>query len=150
MFESLMLRQPNWGHFSNQMDRLLSGLSSGDWRFGPESQLARSAFPAMNVHETEGALVAEVELPGLQLEDIEMVLVGNELTLSGEYREPATKDCAFHRRERPLGKFHRSLQLPVDVDAAKVEATLHDGLLKIQLPKAEAAKPRKIEIRAGK
>ena len=150
MLDSLMLRPPTLSRLTGQMDRLLSGLYGGDWRLDSESPAARGAFPSMNIQEAEGALVAEVELPGLPLEDIDVMLVGTELTVSGEYKESCGKDCVFHRRERLMGKFRRTLQLPVDIDATRVDATLRDGVLRIRLPKAAAVKPRKIEIQVAR
>jgi HSP20 family protein len=122
--------------------------------FGPESALQRSlatsrAFPALNVWQEGDNILAEAELPGLKSEDIEISVVGNELTIKG--RRPETKDegTAFHRRERGTGEFTRVVRLPVEVDADKVQASLQDGVLRLTLPKAEAAKPRKIQVNAG-
>lgn len=103
-------------------------------------------FPALNVWEEGKHFVAEAELPGLSLEDIELNVVGNELHLKGR-RQPPEEKWTYHRRERGAGAFSRVLTLPVDIDADKVEATLKHGVLTITLPKAPEALARKIAIK---
>ncbi|MBL9125058.1 MAG: Hsp20/alpha crystallin family protein [Planctomycetaceae bacterium] len=105
--------------------------------------------PAINLWEDQGELYAEAELPGVKQDDLEVLVVGGELTIKGQRPAPANGAQAFHRRERNGGPFQRTVRLPVDVDASKVEATLRDGVLTIKLPTAEAAKPRKIPVQAG-
>ncbi len=75
-------------------------------------------------------------------------MLGNELTLTGA-RETSSEEegKTFHRRERHSGKFERVLRFPVDIDDSKIDATFEDGLLKVTLPKAQAALPRKIEVK---
>jgi len=110
--------------------------------------VSNPTFPAVNIWEDENSLYAEAELPGVKMEDIEISVVGNELTLKGERKPFAGDDGKYHRRERGVGSFTRVLHLPLDIDAEKVEATLRNGVLLIHLPKAAAALPRKIEVRA--
>lgn len=105
--------------------------------------------PAVNLWETEGELMAEVELPGVKQDDLEILVVGGELTIKGQRGSAANGAQAFHRRERTAGAFQRTIRLPFDVDSAKVQATLRDGVLQITLPKAEAAKPRKIPVQSS-
>jgi HSP20 family protein len=105
------------------------------------------AFPALNIWEDGDTLVAEAEVPGLTMEDVEVYVVGNELTITGK-RSTQTENPEFHRRERNTGEFTRTLTLPVEIDAQKVEATLRNGILTVKLPKAEAAKPRKIAVKS--
>ena len=103
-------------------------------------------FPAINVWDEGDALVAEAELPGLKSEDIDVSVVGNELTIKGE-RKPLTEaGVSYHRHERGTGSFTRVLRLPVEVNAENVQATLRDGVLNVRMPKAEVAKPRKISV----
>lgn len=105
--------------------------------------------PAINLWESNGELFAEAELPGVKQEDLEVLVAGGELTIKGQRPSPTNGAQAFHRRERTAGAFQRTVRLPVDVDATKVEATLRDGVLTISLPTAEAARPRKIPVQAG-
>ena len=132
----------------NQVDRIF-----GDFfeTFSPAEMfrpLVRQAFPPVNVWEDDRALFAEVELPGMKMDDVEVYVVGDELTIKGERKDDATEDLTYHSRERGAGSFSRVLQLPVEVDAEKVRATLRDGVLTITLPKAQTAMPRKIRIQS--
>ena len=106
-------------------------------------------FPAMNLWEEENALHLEAELPGLELQDLEIFVTGhNQFTLKGERKPPVVEQGTQHRQERGFGKFTRSLTLPFAVDENAVEARFENGVLKVRMPKHEAAKPRKIAIRA--
>lgn len=103
-------------------------------------------FPAVNVWQSENELFAEAELPGVKAEDLDISVVGNELTIKGTRPAAEHKDTTFHRRERGEGTFARVIRLPIEVDGEKVQAALRDGVLTITLPKAEAVKPRKIVV----
>jgi HSP20 family protein len=107
------------------------------------------AFPGVNLWEEGDTAYLEAELPGLSMSDLEMYVVGKTLTLSGERKISPPENAAYHRRERTAGKFERTLTLPWDIDAAKVEAKLQDGVLTVKLPKAESAKPRKIVVQGA-
>jgi len=134
-----------WTAF-NQFQSELNHLFD-DFRF--ITPLRRPGFPAINVWEDNDAVVAEAEVPGLKLDDLEIYVVGDELTIKGK-REPHNGDDAiYHRRERGTGLFTRVITLPVDVDADKVEASLANGVLTIRMPKAESARARKIKVKAG-
>lgn len=125
-------------------DRLLSNAFDS---FEP-AVLAQQPFPAMSVWEAGDAYVAEAEVPGMKLEDIEVTVVGNELTLKGKRELQRTdKGVTYHREERVSGEFTRMVTLPSNVDSAKVEATLDEGVLTIRMPKREEAKARKVDIR---
>lgn len=108
----------------------------------------RTPFPALNVWEDGDNLVAEAEVPGLKLEDIELLALGNELKIKGRRPEVREPNVAVHRMERSAGEFARTITLPVEIDSNKVEATLRDGILTIMLPKAEPSKVRKIPVKA--
>jgi HSP20 family protein len=79
-------------------------------------------------------------------DQIEISVVGNELSLKVQRPDLAQDGVAYHRRERPTGNFTRVLRLPVEVNADKVQAELAHGVLTLTLPKAESAKPRKIKV----
>jgi HSP20 family protein len=108
------------------------------------------AFPALNVWEDQDCVFVEAELPGVAMEDIEINVVGGELAIKGtrKPRENGNGNATFHRQERMTGEFSRFLTLPDIIDADKVEAVLKNGVLSIKLPKAEAAKPRRIQVNA--
>ncbi|MFO0837021.1 MAG: Hsp20/alpha crystallin family protein [Phycisphaerae bacterium] len=107
-----------------------------------------AAFPPVNVFEDGERLAVEAELPGMKMDDLEILVTGNELTIKGKREQPAG-DATYHRRERVTGEFIRVLTLPSDVDAERVEATLRDGVLSITLPKAAASRARKITVKSS-
>jgi len=147
----LMTRwQPNtglWGRmnqFREEMDRLFEsfGLGDGGW------PALAPVYPAVNVWEDDGHVYAEAELPGMELNDLEICVMGNnQLALKGERREPAFGEGVWHRQERNFGAFSRVITLPADVDADKVEGRFHDGVLTVTMPKSETARPRRIPVK---
>jgi HSP20 family protein len=109
-------------------------------------------FPAVNVWEDEQALYIEAELPGYALEDLDISTLGNEVTIAGTRTETAPEEATFHRRERMTSgasQFKRTLRIGVPIEVEKVLAKLEQGVLTITLPKAEAAKPRRIQVKAA-
>jgi HSP20 family protein len=103
--------------------------------------------PLVDVHETKEGFQLQVELPGVKQEDIQVSIVGDTLTLKGERkRETEVKEDNYHRIERSYGTFQRSIVLPSVVDPNRVKATYRDGVLQIQLPKKEEAKPKEIKV----
>jgi HSP20 family protein len=125
-----------------EMNRLFDSNQRGRYRQAPD-------HPALNVWTSEDGLVVTAELAGVNVDDIDISVVNDTLTLSGA-REPdrVGEEVKYHRRERGHGKFSRALQLPYPVDSEKVEASFKNGVLHITLPRAEEDKPRKIEIKA--
>jgi HSP20 family protein len=112
-----------------------------------EDITTRTWTPPVDVRETEDAFVVTAELPGLSREDIQITLENNILRVSGERKfERDEKQDNYHRIERSYGAFTRSFALPSQVDADRVQAAFKDGVLTITVPKAEAARPRKIDI----
>jgi len=103
-------------------------------------------FPALNIFEDANNILVEAELPGFSIEDLDISLTDNHLSISGERKTTFPKESEVLRSERPSGKFTRVLRLPVEVDAQKVAATLKDGILSVTLPKPEVVKPRKISV----
>jgi HSP20 family protein len=106
-----------------------------------------STAPALNVWEDEHAVYAEADLPGVDPTKLEITVTeGNQLTVQGERPAPEIAGSVWVRQERPFGTFTRVLTLPALVDADKVEAKYENGVLRLTLPKHEAAKPRKIVV----
>lgn len=128
----------------DEMDRLLTGFFGESINRGSCS--GSRGQPAVNVWERDDAVMVELEVPGVKSDQVEISVVGGELSLKIERPDPGQEGVTFHRRERPVGSFARVLRLPTDVDADRVEAELRDGVLTISLPKAESAKPRKIKV----
>ena len=112
----------------------------------PQTRPYAAGYPAMNVWEDGESAWIECELPGLTLEDIEVLVSGSDVTVKGNRKIGAQQGASYHRRERSQGEFVRSLTLRWEIDADKVAATFRDGVLSIQLPKAETAKPKKVKV----
>ncbi len=104
-------------------------------------------FPPLALAENEHGYTVEAEIPGVPIENIEISVAGSELTIKG--RRANEQRNSYHRRERFSGEFTRVLKLAAEIDAAAISAELKDGVLKITLPKGEAAKSRKIEVRTN-
>jgi HSP20 family protein len=133
----------------SEVDCLFDDLFGSGSAALPFRALGLPVFPAVNVWEDGDAFMAEAELPGLELNEVEVCVVGDELTIKGERKNGCDDGASCHRRERSVGSFCRVLRIPVEVDADKVQATLKNGVLTITLPKVEAVKPRKITVEAG-
>lgn len=131
-----------------EMDQLFEGFfGNGRLRVSVPA-LGRQAFPSFNVWEDDKNFFAEAEVPGLKMEELAVSVMGNELAVEGERKDAELEGVTYHRRERGVGSFSRVLRLPVEIDTDKVEATLCDGVLTVRLPKAEAAMPKKIEVKS--
>jgi HSP20 family protein len=110
--------------------------------------VAAPSDPQMNVWEDENAVYAEVDLPGVDSAKLEITVTeGNQLSVQGERVAPSIPGVSWIRQERPFGKFARVIGLPTLVDAERVEAKYEHGVLRLTLPKHEAAKPRKIVVK---
>ncbi len=128
-----------------QMDWLTGSLSRGLF-----SEPAAGVFPLMNVTEDKDNFYVRAELPGLKPDELDISVTGDTFSLSGERKIPAEdRRAQYHRREREAGKFSRIVTLPSQVDTGKVDARCADGILTVVLPKAEAAKPKQITIKAS-
>lgn len=134
------------GQLRDEMDRLMSGFLG--W-FPTGSPSAVRGQPAVNLWEDGDALFAEMEVPGVKSDQIEVSVVGDELSLAVRREDVAQEGVTYHRRERGVGSFTRVVRLPADVDADNVAAELRNGVLTVTLPKAESAKPRKIQVASG-
>jgi HSP20 family protein len=113
-------------------------------------RLARG-YPLVNVHEDKDHLYVEALAPGIDPRSLNLTVVHNNLTISGEKKGPPDdiKPEAFHREERASGKFVRTITLPVEIDDSKVSAEYKNGLLLITLPKSEKAKPKQISVQVS-
>lgn len=108
---------------------------------------ARTWAPVLDIHETKDDLVLNFELPGVTDKDVSLTITGDLLTLKGERATNRdVKDESPYHVERVYGKFERSVQLPMPVQADKVKATYRDGVLEVKLPKVEEVKPKEIKI----
>jgi HSP20 family protein len=113
-------------------------LTAGEWK------------PLMDVVETKDGITLKVEVPGIKQEDINISLEDNTLTVKGERKnESEVNEEGYKRFERSYGAFERSVALPPTVDTERVKATYKNGVLEIQLPKREEARPKAIKVEAA-
>ncbi len=106
--------------------------------------------PKLNVWEDAENFRLEMDIPGVDIEKIEIdVHEGKQLSIKGERKQPVSQPTAWIRKERSVGKFARSLTFGCSVDVESVKATVQNGVLEIQLPKSPAQQPRRIEISTG-
>ncbi len=133
----------------DEMDRLVHDFFGSGGAPTSHRWVRAAGFPPLNVWEDGDTLYAEAEMPGVKAEDLDISVIGGDLTIHGRRGEAHGEGVSFHRQERGTGEFNRVLRLPYDVNADLVDATLTDGVLLIKLPKAESAKPKKITVSAG-
>ena len=106
--------------------------------------------PALDVYQDKDTVTVHAELPGMKKEEIQVALQDGVLTISGERKSSRNRnDTRVHCTERFEGSFQRSISLPAEVKADQVAAQYKDGVLTITLPKAEAAKPKQIEVKVS-
>lgn len=138
----MLVRTLRWNSpVASEMDRLFGSVLSAL----PGFASAPARAPAINGWEDAEAVYVEAEVPGIPMDQIEITVQGDELTLKGQ--RPAPKTEGTLRQERWTGSFERHITLPVPIDAEKVEASLTNGVLTIKLPKAASARARKVQIR---
>jgi HSP20 family protein len=114
----------------------------------PQPQNGHSAWtPPVDISEHADGYEFAAELPGINLEGVEVEVKDNVLTIKGERQNSAPKEgVRFHHRERPAGRFARVFRLPKSVDAAGVTAAYRDGVLSVSVPLAAEMKARKIPV----
>jgi HSP20 family protein len=138
----------NWSSFDrlNSLRDEMNRLFDFSWP-SRDSGLFSGWSPALDVFDDKNDLIVKVELPGMKKDEIDLSLHDGVLTISGERKqEREEKEGESFRSERYFGKFQRSVTLPTAVDASKVNASYKDGILMVDLPKAEEAKPKQIAV----
>ena len=116
----------------------------------PTARGQTSSMP-LDIAETRDGFIVEASLPGVKSEDLDITIQDNVLTISGETRQEqrSGEKPNYHRMERRYGRFSRSISLPTQVQSDNVQASLTNGILRLEIPKAEAVKPRKISVQSG-
>jgi len=112
-----------------------------------EPQTNRPWSPSVDIYETENELVLKADLPEVEQKDIDVRVENQTLTIAGERKfEAQDSGKGYHRIERSYGNFVRSFAVPNTFDTEKIQAEFHNGVLRVTLPKKEAAKPRQVKI----
>lgn len=129
----------------NEFDRMFE--NALEW---PRMERVTNLGLAVDVAEREDSFVVKASLPGVNVDDIEITLEDDALTIRGEVKEDAEFDGeSYHVRERSYGSFSRCIRFPVPVDAENVDATYENGVLSLSVPKADEVKPKRIAVKAG-
>src|SRR5687767_990043 len=151
--ESYPLRSKPMTHYTTDRDvknlqAQLNRLFEPFARFatGDEDLVSGTWAPPVDVAETQDRILVRAEVPGIRQEDISIEFENGLLTLRGERKLEKTEDVTWHRVERIYGNFSRSFTLPRSVDPEKIAATYREGILEIEVPKREEAKPKHIKI----
>ncbi len=136
--------------FQSQINRLFNETFAATGPGSRDEGMSAAWAPPVDISETKDGLVFTVELPGFKKEELTLNVENGVLTLEGERRfEKKTDERNYHRVERSYGRFIRSFSLPVNVDAERIDASLVDGVLTVEIPKREEAKPKSIPIGGG-
>ena len=137
-----------WNPFARMQKEMTRFEQEMDRMYGGWPTLAGS-FPPVNVWQDANFVYVEAELPGLELNNLEIYVLGDDqLTLKGVRRPLPLAEVEWHRQERGFGAFTRVISLPVPVDPGKIEAILEHGVLLIKMAKSPAIKPVKIPVKA--
>lgn len=135
------------------VERLLQLQGELDRFFGkPQFNLGLSGanvYPPINVFTDADGFVVRAEVPGIKPDQIAIQVENGQLTITGERPAPAGDQVSVHRRERPFGRFARTIQLPPDIDAEHASAECRNGILTVRIAKQAAAKPRSIAVQAA-
>jgi HSP20 family protein len=116
----------------------------------PEYQSAdRESLLAVNVTVEDDAFTIQALVPGLKADDLSIEILNNTVAIRGEFTAEQPENARYLACELPTGRFARVINLPVDVEAGKVEANIKDGVLTLRIPKAEAHRPKTIKISAN-
>jgi HSP20 family protein len=144
-FQDLRSAQDEMAQMSPMLARALGLLGQQQG-----SATATAWAPALDISERKDAYLVTVELPGLKAEDLEITMEDGLLTIQGERQLTSESSEQFHRVERRYGAFRRSITLPAHVMAEGIQASFEDGVLQLLVPKAEEAKPKRIQVRPGR
>jgi HSP20 family protein len=139
-----MRRQEPINEFEDLQDRL-GRLFENVWSGVGDGQ---TWSPLVDVEETEDAWILEADLPGVKRSDINVEANQGEVTITGEIKERERKGI-LRRRTRRTGQFELRVALPGDIDPDNIEATLHDGVLNVRIPKSERARPKRVEVKSA-
>ena len=132
-----------------EMERMQREVNKLLAQSGMDRPRSTTAFPAINAWTSDVEEVVTAAIPGINPEEVDLSIVNDVLTLSGERKtEPPSESMRYHRRERVDGKFSRSIQLSFPVDSDKVNASYANGILTVRLPRAEGDRPRKINVKS--
>ena len=138
-----------WSMF-DELASLQEDLNRAFSGVGTEVSRWRREVPLMNIWQSEEGIIVDAELPGVDPAEVEVSVVGDELSLRGKLAESAPAEGEkVYRRERQTGQFARTVQLPFRAEAEKVKAAYKNGILRVTVPRSEEEKPKRVAIQAA-
>jgi HSP20 family protein len=142
-----LIRWNPWREIEEMADRYTKAV--GQAQTGGQEVVATGDWaPRVDIAETENAFEIKAEIPEVNKEDVKVTVYNGILTIRGERKqEKEEHGKKFHRIERKYGSFTRNFTLPDNVDETDIQAAFKDGILNLQIPKTEAAKPKAIEVK---
>lgn len=151
MFDTVTWPRNAWSIFDDlesmqaDMNRLFA-----DRGYERPLRRSRPTYPLLNVWSSADGLIIDAEIPGVNPKDVDVSVLGDELTLRGKVSAQELRNGeVYHRRERPAGEFVRVLQLPFRADASGVKAHYKNGMLRLTVPRSEEEKPKKVAVEAA-
>jgi HSP20 family protein len=126
------------------LQRALEGRIASEWM--GRGTAAMGSFPPINIFQKGDDLVAVIELPGLEKNDLEIEAKENTIRIRGKKTIAYGERASVHRRERISGVFDRTLSVPIRIEPDRIKAEYRDGILALFIPRAEADKPRSIKV----
>lgn len=151
MFDTVIWPRTPWSIFDD-LESMQEGMNRvfSDRGYDRPIRRSRPTYPLLNVWSYADGIVIDAELPGVDPKDVDVSVVGDELTLRGKVNvlEPREGET-YHRRERPAGEFSRTLQLPFRADTGGVKANYKNGVLRLTVPRSEEERPKKVVVEAA-
>jgi HSP20 family protein len=126
------------------LQRALEARTASDWL--QNQTTSQGPFPPINVFQQGQDMLAVIELPGVDRNDLQIQAKNNTIRISGRKAITYPEEVSLHRRERMRGEFDRTITLPVQIDADHIKAEYRDGILALFLPRSESDKPRTISV----
>lgn len=130
-------------HMRGMMDRLMDELET------EQRTTEREMTLALDVLADDDGYTVRALIPGVEAEDLEVEVLNNTVTISGEFPTVESMDGKYLLSELPTGRFSRSITLPIALDSSKVDASLRNGVLTLRIPKAEAHRPKAIQVKSA-
>lgn len=145
------MRTPFTGQAGNPLAEMVRMQREMDRLFQAVDPRSRNrVFPPINIYEGEDAFLLRAELPGVSADDLDITTRRHELILSGRRNAPDLGEGgSCRRRERTFGRFNRTFTLPDTIDSERIDATYHDGVLQLRMPKRAETAPRQIAVTTG-
>jgi HSP20 family protein len=145
---TFLTRQDPWSDFRTLQSRFFEPFF-GRLGFVSDEMTNGTWAPPVDVAEENDRLLVRVEVPGMDEKDLKIHFEDGLLTVSGERQFERKETRNYHRIERAYGSFTRTFSLPRSIDASRIAANYNHGILEIEIPKLEEAKPKQIQINVG-